>query len=599
MNFGKTFIILFLVTVSFSVNAQDDLNKTVHVTTTYDPIISDAEKIELPPKFSDTLFSIKTTYEYSIKPQEIMSNVVLRPISAAKINENEYKDPKWFYAKLGVGYPLRFSGDIYMQNLKPENLSYGLFYNHRSLWAKTDRQDEEKVPVNELNHSMTAYLRKNFEKAALNLNGGFEHHNVIFYGYNPAVAKRSGYKFDKDSLLQTYLSFNFAARVNSLQTKNSPFVYDIKFLFDRFGDNGKNKFSSGRAFAMNENKLGLDLAFGRTLGKSHSVSLNADVNFFIDNLSYNKKFEGYKNIAYNSLYNSLYGLNGTGKNISRNNYIFNIAPQYSFSSENLKLELGVKYAIYRKNYSGTKGNLYPVAGIQYKLAEEFIPFAGINGEMIMNDYKSTVAENPYITPGINIEMKPTNCAYSIRIGAKGNVENIFAYNVYGKYSLINDYYFYKNSDNHINFITLGNNFDAVYDDVQQLKLGADMKILAGPVSATMSVAYFSYILDRLKAAFYCPDLIGSLVIEAAVTKSFKIGFNANVNTKYPYFYSAATEETFYEDSYFCMGLSAEYLCNRDFSIFINADNILNNKAGFWHGYNTVGLGIMGGITFKF
>ncbi|MDR2424603.1 MAG: hypothetical protein LBD59_07765 [Prevotellaceae bacterium] len=602
MKLNRLIVALIVVAAPFlTTNAQENLNQTVHVTTVYDPIISDAEKIEMPINFDDTLFRIKTTYQYFIKPQELAAGVALRPIPAAEIRENAYNDPKWLFARLGAGYPLQFLGDVYLQNTKPENMSYGLFYNHRSIWAKLDNPNGEKIPVDELNHRAGAHLYKNLEKIAFGVDGNFDQHNVLFYGYNTVAAKRAGYVFNRDSLAQSYTSFNIAAKINSVNSKETVFTHDVRLMFDMFGDNGKNRFNTGRMFSMNENTVGANLLLGFAFGEgAHRITLAADGRLFMRSLAYNKKFDDWyaaSNLAYNRLFNRLYGLNGEGKDLSDNSYIVNALPAYSFSSKLIDLELGVKYTGYKK-IDGYRNRISPVAKINLKLADEFVPYASISGETVMNSYRSAASENPYITPGMNMDMKPTVKTYVITGGARGNIENTFAYNIFGRYSLINNCVFYKNAPADNDLSVLGNNFDAFYDDVQQLMAGVETKLLLRPVEIALTGSYWHCIMDKLEVPFQLPAMIANLDVNVAATKSLKLNLAAGYLSEIPYFYNAANKELLCDEGFVNLSLGVEYMITGNFSIFLNAVNLLNSKRGYWHGYNVTGLNALGGITFK-
>jgi hypothetical protein len=605
--FSKTFMVL-LAMFPFLSLAQDDLSKTVQVTKAYDPIISDAEKIEFPVSFSDTLLNIKGKYQYSIIPRNILSRIVLRPMPAAKISEDKYKDSKWLYARVGMGYPVQALGDVYIHNLNPADLSYGLFYNHRSIWAKINNPNGENIPIDEMNHQAGVFLRKNWEKISFNIDGGFNGHNVLFYGYNTTTAKRAAIVPSKDSIAQAYSSIYVNAGINSQDTRDSKLRYHFNLLLDIFGDNGKNKFNKGRVFSMNENKFGANIDVGYTFGEQrHHVSLKADGNVYMQTLDYNAAYNNYfanPLLIYNTVFTDLYGVHGEGKNISDNKYIFNITPLYSFSSATIDADLGFKYTGYKRDYK-MQSKIYPVVNVRIKLADEFIPYAGVNGEMKMNDYKSIVSENPYIAPGMNMTMKATDCFYAISAGIRGNIENTIAYNIYGRYSLLKNFYFFINSGQTLPAETAGeltalrNNFDAVYDDVKQLKIGAELKVSTGPIEALLSGAYYSYALDELNAAFHRPALVADLDVDIKATKTLIFNINFHANSRTPYTYNVAHSEIYYNDAFIDLGVGAEYLFTRSFSIFLNARNLLNARNEIWHGYKLPGTGVLGGITFKF
>jgi hypothetical protein len=600
---GKIFMLLFAV-IPLSGMAQDDLSKTVQVTKAYDPIISDAEKIEFPVTFDDSLLNIRSKYQYSITPQNIASSVTVRPVPAAKINENAYKDPKWLYARAGAGYPLQLLGDLYIHNLNPADISYGLFYNHRSIWTKIDNPNGKDIPIDEMNHQAGIFFRKNSEKISFNIDGGFSGHNVLFYGYNTTTAMRAAISPQKDSIAQAYTSIYINAGINSQDTKESAFRYHVNLTADVFGDNGKSRFDKGRIFAMGENKFGAGIVLGYAFGENkHLVSLKTGGDIYMRNLKYNTAYNPYfadPLMMYSSVFNDLYGIHGTGRDITDTRYIFSVTPSYSFSSEKIDFDLGVKYTGYKKDYS-MKNRIYPVAGIRFKLAGEFIPYADINGEVKMNDYRSIAAENPFITPGMNMAMKATDCPFAVSAGAKGNIENVLVYNIYGKYSSLKDSYFFVNSGQTLpggESVALRNNFDAVYDDIKQLSAGVDLKVSAGIVEAMLSGAYYSYVLDRLDAAFHRPSFVASLDINVKASKTLVFNFNARAGSKTPYT-GSANGEIYYNDAFINLGAGAEYMFTRSFSIFLNASNLLNRKNEVWHGYKLPGTGVSGGITFKF
>jgi hypothetical protein len=583
--------------------AQDDLSKVVQVTKAYDPIISDAEKIDFPLNFNDSLLNIRSKFQYSITPHSVASSVIVRPMPSAKINENAYKDPKWLYARAGAGYPLQLQGDLYLQNLYPADYSYGMFYNHRSIWSKINNPNGKDVPIDEMNHQVGVFFRKNGEKLSFNINGGFFGHNVQFYGYNTTTAMRAAITPLKDSIAQVYKSVYVNAGLNSQDTKESDFRYHVNLMAEFFGDNGKNKFNKGRIFSMDENKLGAEIILGYAIErKKHLISLKAEGDMFLRNLKYNNMYDPYfadPMLIYNSIFNDLYGIAGTGKDIKDDRYIFSLTPSYTYSSAKIDLDLGFKYTGYKKSYS-MNHRIYPVANIIFKVGSGFNPYANISGEVKMNDYRSIVDENPYISPGMNMTMKATDSPYAVSVGIRGNVENVFAYNIYGKYSALKDLYFFVNSEQTlpVTLVALKNNFDVVYDDARQLSAVADLKVSSGFFEATLSGAYYSYTLDKLGAAFHRPEFVANLDINMKASKSLVFNINACAGSKTPYT-GTANGEIYYNDEFINLGAGAEYMFTRSFSIFLNASNLLNRKNEVWHGYKLPGTGVLGGITFKF
>ena len=593
---------LLFVLAGMSAAAQSDLTKTVQVTQVYDPIISDADKIDLVPEGYDTLLNFKSDFQYSIVRQSMMhSSFALRPIPAAKMNDKNYEDPQWFYARLVAGYPLRILGDLYVNNIKPENLSVGLFYNHRSIWTNIDA-DGRDVPANEMNHGGGIYLRKYWTATTLGVEGGFSRRNLLFYGYNPTTAPN--FAFNKDSLSQAYTSFYMAASLKSNDIDINAFRYHIGLHADIFGDNGYSHFKAGRMFAQKENSFGAKGYLGKAFDAgTHAVRLDFDGTAYLADLRYNKH---YNNLGlfpeesrehFGELYRKLYGMYGAGSDSLNTRVILNLKPSYIFSSKKIRLQLGVKFTGYDRG-EGFKSKIYPIADFSIKLAEEFVPFAGLDGGIEMNDYKTISAENPYILPGMNMIMKATDHSYGIAAGAKGNIRKVFSYNVYGKYSLYKNMYFYRNT----NALThpLENNFDVVYDEMQQWKAGIEMKVTTSAIHAMLSGVYYSYVLDRLAAPYHCPSLVVDLDVNVIATKNLSLNLNVHARNKSPYAHGALSLNTaYYNNAFVDLGLGTEYAFNRSVSIFVVFNNILNRHYEKWHLYKVPGIGALGGVSVKF
>ncbi|MDR2564434.1 MAG: hypothetical protein LBC98_10945 [Prevotellaceae bacterium] len=601
MKFKKIFLGFLIILAGASAMAQDNLTKTVQVTRAYDPIISDADKIDLSPEGYDTLLNFQGDFQYSIIKQNMRSGMALRPIPAAKISGKNYEDPQWLYARLSGGYPLRLFGDLYINNIKPENLSVGLFYNHRSIWTKVKTGDQD-TPADETNHCGGIYLRKYWTPLSVGIEAGFSRRSLLFYGYNPTTAPN--FIFNSDSLAQTYTSIYLAANLKSNNADIEDLRYQLDLMAEMYGDNGDSRFDRGRMFSQKENTLEAKGALTKAFAEgAHTAKFEFDGKAYLADLKYNHHYNNtvlfpeINRPQFGQLYRKLYGIYGTGRDSSNSRIIFNLRPSYTFASNRIKLQLGAKFTGYNRSEK-FNAKIYPTVNFSFKAAEEFVPFASLDGGIEMNDYKSISSENPYILPGMNFVMKATDRSYNIRAGAKGNVNNALLYNVYGEYSLYKDMYFYRNTDPLTN--PLENNFEATHDDVQQWKAGAEIKLKLGPVQAMLSGAYFVYTLDRLAAPYHRPSFIADFDLSVDVLKNLRINLSAHAQGESPYANSAPSlNVTHYNTTFIDLGLAAEYSFNRNVSAFLALNNILNQKYQNWRLYKVPGAGIMAGVSVKF
>ena len=605
MRLNRIVISLIFAFMYLSATGQTrELAKEVEVTRAYDPIISDAEKITLPFDLPDSLSDLRGNYQYSISQKVSIPAFALRPIQAAKVGAEVDEKNRFLYARLGAGIPFRITGDLYLNNVEPKDVTYGLFYNHKSLFAETDN-GIEKTPVDELNHSGGVYFRKYWDKTVFGIEGGFMQHNVLFYGYDPDIIKFVPYTFNKDSLAQSYRSFYVAGAVKSTGVNPGDFQYNIGLAADFFGDNGSKKFANGRMFAMSENKIGGSVYLGKLLGENHNLGIDLNSDIYLRDLSYNNVYNN-RDIAlrpsFGNIYRDMYGVLGDGKDTSNVRMILEAAPRYTYSSEKLLLGLGVKYTGYNAG-AGFKSKIYPIAYLSFAAAHEFVPYATLDGGITMNDYKTISTSNPYISPGLCMTTKPTDQSYVVQAGFKGNIAKSFSYNVYGKYSRIKNNTYFVNSDqeliNTVAGASLKNNFELLYDNIRQINIGAVMQFASGFMQASLKADYYHDILDELPTVYNKPGLEIDFDADFMFIDNFIFNFNVHAQDGSVYAYSPVTKKEYKTEGFADLGINAEYIVNRNFSVFVSLNNILNNKYEIRHLYKVPGIGVSGGITVRF
>ena len=577
---------LFICSVTTALAQQpDNLNKEVQVTRAYDPIISDANKIDLQIAIDDSLTSVKKEFIYSVLSRGVASTYTIRPIPAATIIEQAYNDPHFFYMRLGAGYPLSPLADIYINNYNSTNLSVGAFYNFRSIFGdiKNDNSKGYDIPIDEMSHNVGVFVKKRFKPLTLGAYANFNYHNVLFYGHDTGINHIMDYKPNKDSISQAYTAINGGFNLTSNNDDPDDFRYHLGVTYNSFSDNGKSKFDIGRMASMSENTIGGELYLGKLFAEKHFFGLNTDFNY------YNRKLSTPPNII-NDPYD-----------FTENRLRVVVLPYYKFSSDKFELLLGAKFDIAQENDT-TKAYIRPHAKFTYYVANEFVPYVSIDGGREINSYEKIARENPYIYPGMNFRMKNSLHEYQIKGGFKGNIQKIVSYNLYAAYSLTKDMYFYKNTDNPIysgSPLCLYNNFDVVYDEVQGLNAGLEIKAKFSTVEATLKADYYNYNLSELEAPYHRPDFTLKFDTDITIARYFILSARVYAQSKSAYYHYNAQNKTLYNAGFFDIGFGAEYLFTRNFSVFVNANNLLDEKYMIWNLYKVPGIHVEGGITFKF
>lgn len=561
----------------------DNLNKEVQVTRAYDPIISDANKIDIQVTKDDSLTSIKKEFQYSVLSRNVSSTYAIRPIPGATITEKAYTDPHFFYARLGIGYPLSPLADLYINNIKPSTLSVGGYYNFRSIFGniKNENPNGHNIPIDEYQHNIGAYLRKHFESATLGVEGGFNQHKVLFYGFDNGINHLINYQPNKDSLSQTYNAFNIKANITSNNKEAEGLRYNANLRINSFGDRGKSLFDIGRNVAMTENTYGGELYLGKLLNEVHLLNVNVDFNYFNRKLTHNPTS----------------AINDS----TENRYHMVALPYYQLINDNFELLAGVKFDL-AKERDTTKLYIRPHIQFAYLASNEIVPYAAIDGGRDVNTYEKIVRENPYILPGMNFDMVSTFNDYKFTVGAKGNIQKTFSYNIYASYALLKNMYFFYNTNNLLypqSAYSLYNNFNVALDEVQQFNVGLEAAASFNGVNAMLKANYYNFSLNDVKAPFHRPNFTAEFNANATIAQYFIVSARVYGQGKVAVGYYAPQNTTLYNDGFVDVGLGGEYLFNRNFSVFANINNLLNKKYMVWNLYKVPGIHVEGGITLKF
>lgn len=195
-------VVLCIMATSLELAAQE--YKRVEVTTTYNPEVSTATKLDVPTEIADTPV-IEPEIGYKVTPDTWQIELDDYSINPTKSSFWDFHRPKRFYAQLAMGYPLMSRATLHYAT---ENVRHGYFgfgIDHDGNFAKKRSSVGELRPMAE-SYDMQNRLYVGGGVFAGNqmFEAGLEYSCDIFNAYAVNVAEPSNLKFHDAGLRLRY-----------------------------------------------------------------------------------------------------------------------------------------------------------------------------------------------------------------------------------------------------------------------------------------------------------------------------------------------------------------------------------------------------------
>jgi hypothetical protein len=535
-----TSIIIICFAFSFQSLLGQDIKKDVVVVKAFQPEVDDFTKINFMPVFNDTL-TASNQFNYTITP--IRMNTIFQPrkINVAKMSQEALDPLTNAYLKLGIGNHLSPLGELYINNTRSKENSFGLFLRHYSSDTKAKFSDGSTANVPFSDNTAQLYGKHIYQKSVLSGDIGYLNNKVSFRDYS------SDYSGQDDKIeSQKYQSCTTNLKLESLETDSNRIYYLCKGGFDFSNDNFNN----------NENHLKL---YGQG-GKNYAgFYLGAETS--------------YDYYTYDSA------------NISVNNSVFSIMPYLSKTKGPWRFRAGLD--IVQSNIMYT----YIHANLEFTVAPSVLyAYVGYNGYLEHNGMLSATNINPFIYPGLHL--KNTDHRTIVSGGLKGNASSNTHFNIGGTYSVVNNQYFFIKSSFMSNLSTV------VYDDIELLKFYAEFTMKASRMlSLSANANYNQYFMFMLKEPWHCP------VFEATISARYNLR-NKILLTSDLYISGSRfardpiTEKAISLKPFADLNLGIEYRYSKPLSIFIQIKNLTASQYEWWNQYPVNIFQIMGGFTYS-
>ncbi|MCE3228379.1 MAG: hypothetical protein K0S32_2930 [Bacteroidetes bacterium] len=540
-------MILGYVVVSF---AQTDAS--FGVPSTFVPTIKDAIKFSDLPEIKDSVKRIDNI-KYGITSTPLFPKYQIQTIQPAKMQNEPL--PKLYHSLLKLGYGPIYNmpyGEFWITNTRNREMNYGAHLKHFSSTAQLEDVGYGGYSDNIVN----VFGKKMYKKHSLKGDFNYERNVVHYYGYDTKLNQISDHNFTK----QRYQLFEPKVQLMSHYTDSTHINHDIRLSY----------YNLQNLHREEENNIKLNASAEMFVNKE-----KLNVNFFTD--FYNHK----------------------QSNDTLNDIIVGINPSFKAGGEKWKAEVGLTATI--DNFKNkTRFYFYPVLNVNYNVYENMIvPYAGVNGGLIKNSFRSIINENPFADT--TLSYTNTNNKYNVFAGLMGNLSSNTSYDAkvsYGQYDSLRFFVMDYSGANQVY-----NRFDLVYDNTSIVTVSGQLKYqLKEKWNLIGKGNYYIYKTKNITRAYHKPDY--DLSLSGIYNLKSKIILRADMvlmGKQWALTQTTEADSTFLKPiqlkGYFDMNLEAEYRYSTMLSFFVRLNNIANQRYYRWERYPSQRFNCMIGLTF--
>jgi len=488
--------------------------------------------------------AIPTTSKYQVQDISIVLPQFDTKVKVPTTKTDEPIEIHNGYVKAGFGNYATTYLEGFIHTGKKKNYSAGAHFKHLS--SANGPYKGVKNSLNSLDLQGKYWTSKQWINGALKV--GRERYTL--YG----IGDRGGIDWDSDSLKNTYNKVQ--AEVSTGNMTDGKTSYNTKVHYDYQTNNHKE----------NESDVGvlLNLLHKKADDRAILGDVFLDYSTYSDTSTFSRVLAGF-----------------SGK--------------YSMKKDELKITVGLNYTYSGDTLKGSLGShIYPLIDLNYTLIpNQLIAEAGLKGDMEKNTWMSYTAQNPYLDN--NITLANTNNTMNIYLALKGHVQQKINFKVGGAYLTYKNLWFMVNSPSDTT------KFTVVYDkdNASAFNLNGELTYDSKSFRTGLKLDYYSYqVGDAIKKAWHRPSFIGTFFASYSIYKKivlksdiYYIGCISAINL-------VSNKETNLKDIV-DVNLKAEYRLSDKFSTFLELNNLLSMKYQRYMYYQSRGLNLMLGLTYRF
>lgn len=541
---GKIFLVAaWSLFGSLQAFCQDTTRKSIDITSTFKPVLREASKINFnaAPPAVDTSRP-KLSYNipsqnlfFAYQPQE------LKPVALRIDTFNAWKYSN--YIKVGVGsvhLPYVKAGFSFGDG---KSSYFNIFAEHYTSKGKLKYQKNSLTTVGA---SATYLTSKHHE-----WNGrlGFTSNDYFLYGYRP-----DSLIFSKSDLRQRFQTIEANVHMRNTIPTEFGLTYHPSLRISHFTDNKSNKGS--------ESNTVLDLPLEKTFGKLFAFQLAATADLTSLNVKGNNKY-------------------------SRQNNLYYVSPAVLLKTPNLYIHGGLRPSWDNKVFTMLPNIMADITTNDQRFTFQL----GWIGYYNKGSYQRFAGINPWLVQPDSLFNTRVQERYA---GFKGSIDNHFSYSAKIGFQQ------YRNMPLFVNDKVDGKTFEIVYEPrMEALQLHGEVQYVMGEhFAATASLNFNQFTkLQKEKKAWGLIPLELNAGLRWQLLKD--LWLRADLWAWDGAQYRGKNGDAFKGETGFDLNTGAEFRITKNFNLWLQLNNIFNNKYERWHQYETFGFNILGGITYSF
>lgn len=536
MNKSKYIIGLFLSFSSVAYAQKDLPSEEVKVVKEFDARLLESKQIVIPGMLPK---DDNLYFEYEYEVQTFKPKLEYLPPVIRPIAANTEEEPKAYnvWLRAGAGLPKAFNIEGEANIINNENLKVNAFAKHLSM-DNSNRNDNQKAALNSYGLEGTHFLR---DEAAVSAHLSYDINSFRWYGLNETVPV-----LDDFSALHRFNKLQPGIKIYNAFDTDRKIDYSATFDFYRFADNQATResgadllFSAGKRFDDNS-KLYFDLDIElSTLRDTQTQQLNN----------------------------------------------FSFGGGYKMELGASRLKLGASIASNNDNFS-----LFPQVEALIQVSSPLFIYGGAEGGLQKNNFLALGEYNPFIAPifgAIN-----NNKYYHFFVGSKAKLDQFQLDASIG----------YQTNSNLALFVTNMENprtFNVLYDTVQTTYLKASLT-----AEPTKGMSLYAYARQNIFSLNSQDKAWGLPTFEAGLHSSYKMIENKLLIKVQLDLLGNIHQLTFdgtKEKSNLMMDftLGGNYYITENIGVFLDLNNILNNRFRRWYDTPTFGINFIAGASVRF